>query len=581
MFDRAGASRSPLVIGLSGHRNLHPGCEEQLAKAVRRYLDELQKRMPQTELRIMTGMAQGADLLVAEVALQAGLRVEAVLPLPLNEYLSDFDAPSADKLKSLLANENVHCTELCLPASTVHPVARDAYYANLTEILIDKCSLLLALWNGKTSPLPGGTADTLLRYLSARTQDAQHDRQIVMVPAGAEDSWGQHFVYWIPTPRTDSESATVGVASYLTCIGEDMLAVHDRMPAELDRQLGELNAYNAEFAQLFGKRSIRSTDSLLAALPAGTALGDDASLRLIDTEYAKADALAIYNQQRSNRMFRWFSFVAFLMALLFLVYAKLLPSTVLLSAYLAMLVISFCVFFWIRKRHWFARHLIYRVLAETMRTKFFLRVASAEEKVDAAELMHLAGVTQFSGYGWIGAILKNITPLNAARTALPEEESVRLSFVRQHWIRDQQTYFKSRVKKLERTHVRLERMKRALIYALAALTLLLVLFSHTLREIHAAGAVTLKDISIFIMGLLPVWMGIWELYQNKMATRELLWQYRNQLSHFSRADLQLSRSHVRKRDRSILVVVGKASLMESYLWTIHRFHREHEPPTAG
>jgi hypothetical protein len=29
------------------------------------------------------------------------------------------------------------------------------------------------------------------------------------------------------------------------------------------------------------------------------------------------------------------------------------------------------------------------------------------------------------------------------------------------------------------------------------------------------------------------------------------------------------------------VALGRDSLMESYLWTIHRYHREHEPPTGG
>ena len=56
-----------------------------------------------------------------------------------------------------------------------------------------------------------------------------------------------------------------------------------------------------------------------------------------------------------------------------------------------------------------------------------------------------------------------------------------------------------------------------------------------------------KDLLLFVMGLLPVWLGIWELYQDKMATRELLWQYRNQLSHFSRGRRWSSRSADRAR----------------------------------
>ena len=90
-----------------------------------------------------------------------------------------------------------------------------------------------------------------------------------------------------------------------------------------------------------------------------------------------------------------------------------------------------------------------------------------------------------------------------------------------------------------------------------------------------------KDLLLFVMGLLPVWLGIWELYQGKMATRELLWQYRNQLGHFSRATIELAQASDRDRRVSVLAALGRDSLMESYLWTIHRYHREHEPPAAG
>jgi hypothetical protein len=31
----------------------------------------------------------------------------------------------------------------------------------------------------------------------------------------------------------------------------------------------------------------------------------------------------------------------------------------------------------------------------------------------------------------------------------------------------------------------------------------------------------------------------------------------------------------------VIAQLGRESLMESYLWAIHRFHREHEPPTRN
>jgi len=78
-----------------------------------------------------------------------------------------------------------------------------------------------------------------------------------------------------------------------------------------------------------------------------------------------------------------------------------------------------------------------------------------------------------------------------------------------------------------------------------------------------------------------VLLGVWELHQNKLATRELLWQYRNQLGHFARARIQLARATSARRRHDVLVALGKDSLMESYLWAIHRYHREHEPPATG
>jgi hypothetical protein len=93
--------------------------------------------------------------------------------------------------------------------------------------------------------------------------------------------------------------------------------------------------------------------------------------------------------------------------------------------------------------------------------------------------------------------------------------------------------------------------------------------------------VPVRNILTFSMGALAVLLGVWELHQDKMATRELLWQYRNQLRHFARARVLLARIKTPRRRQAVLAELGKDSLMESYLWAIHRYHREHEPPAAG
>jgi hypothetical protein len=582
LADSKHTANSPLVIGVSGHRNLHPHDAARVCRLVDRFLSELKRRMPHTQLRIMVGMAQGADLLVAQAALEAGWQVDAILPMQLDRYVEDFDSESAAAMLGLLKHPAVHTAVLPLPDGVERPVQgsaqRDALYANLTEALTDKCNLLLGLWNGQPSCLKGGTADTVLRYLGARTAgECDQAPPIDFERAGGDPAWGPHFVHWIPAMRTDDASAPTQEPCYLTGIGENLLAVHQAMPLALEHQLTELDTYNREFDRLQAKGALRPLDTLMPAIGSVEDREDGEALRRIDFEYGKADALAIYYQQHSDRLFRWFSYMAAFMALLFLVYAKLMANAVLLSAYLAIFLVSVLIFHFVRTQHWFSKHLIYRVLAETMRTKFFLRAAKADRLVSATELINLTGIDQFSGFSWIGNLLKNVEALNAPRSRAGDE--ARFESVHRHWIRGQQEYFKARVTKLERYSKRLEKMKSVILLTTTVLALGLLIFSKPLHS-HI-GAITWKDVVMFFMGLLPVWLGIWELYQNKMATRELLWQYRNQLGHFTRAELQLSRSAAHDRHKEILAQVGKESLMESYLWTIHRYHREYEPPSVG
>ena len=86
---------------------------------------------------------------------------------------------------------------------------------------------------------------------------------------------------------------------------------------------------------------------------------------------------------------------------------------------------------------------------------------------------------------------------------------------------------------------------------------------------------------VFFMGLLPLWLAIWELYQGKMATRELIWQYANQRRYFTAAKNQMDAAKDVETKRRILTDLADRALAEIYLWSAHRFHREHEPPAAG
>jgi len=251
-----------------------------------------------------------------------------------------------------------------------------------------------------------------------------------------------------------------------------------------------------------------------------------------------------------------------------------LSTRLLLFVYLVILTWSATVYYVLHERRWFAKHLMCRALAETLRVKFYLRLARGDQLVDAEEVLSLSGINRFHGFGWIGHVLVGVEAPAPTGGHGPGAQQGGVDLA---WIENQRQYFVRKVAKLQRSGVRTKWLKRSLFGVIIAVVLILLLLGERARE-HLLFGIPLENALTFLIGLMAVTLGSWELHQNKMATRELLWQYRNQLKHFSRASAQLARTFAAGRRLEILVALGKDSLMESYLWTIHRFHREHEPP---
>jgi hypothetical protein len=304
------------------------------------------------------------------------------------------------------------------------------------------------------------------------------------------------------------------------------------------------------------------------------------ALDVIDHQYGKADSLAVYFQKRSDSLFKFFSLMAVVMGVAYLVYEKFVESHLLLFGYLVILLFGIGVYHFLHDRRWFAKHLIYRVLAETLRVKFYLRLGGADQLVDSQEVIALSGVDRFHGFAWIGHALRS-AEVNSHSASGGSQRSGVSRYVDEAWIRNQEGYFASKVAKLERSSRRISRARGGLFIVILTLIVMLMTFGEFLHHAQIGVGIRLHNLLTFLIGLIAVLLGIWELHQNKMATRELLWQYRNQLGHFARASAQLSRGTSWGRRMELLASLGRESLMESYLWTIHRYHREHEPPTSG
>ena len=87
--------RLPLVIGVTGHRDLRDQdvakIEQQVAAVIAGLRRDYLGDDGETPIIVLSALAEGADRLVARVAIAHGARLIAPLPMPLDEYRRDFE----------------------------------------------------------------------------------------------------------------------------------------------------------------------------------------------------------------------------------------------------------------------------------------------------------------------------------------------------------------------------------------------------------------------------------------------------------------------------------------------------------
>jgi hypothetical protein len=142
-------------IGVTGHRLLAP--HPRLATAVDDALAAIEGRRPAPHL-LISGFAEGADELVAHHALARGWELHALLPLPVDDFVTDLERP--DDFRALLARATA--VEDLRP-----PAPRPDCYLLQGLAMVDRSHELVALWNGVAARGVGGTADIVA---AARTR---------------------------------------------------------------------------------------------------------------------------------------------------------------------------------------------------------------------------------------------------------------------------------------------------------------------------------------------------------------------------------------------------------------------------
>ena len=208
----------PLVIGVTGHRDLVPAEIPLIKQKVRDVLVDLRQRYPGLPISVISPLAQGADQLVAEVVIELKIPLCIVTPMPVAEYRRDFEGEALATLEGYLALGEL--IELPLLASQTQVQGeqkiRDQQYVELGGYVAAHSHILLALWDGCDSGFEGGTAGVVRFHQHDTMAPLSEGRQLSPIDFAEDESDLVHHIACSRLSGATEEGLTPGDVHWLT-----------------------------------------------------------------------------------------------------------------------------------------------------------------------------------------------------------------------------------------------------------------------------------------------------------------------------------------------------------------------------
>lgn len=488
------------MIGVTGHRDLHashePRLRAEVTDAIRRLKRDYLRGDSNTPIIILSALAEGADSLVADVALDEGAILIAPFPMEEAEYREDFRGSHAlrpDAMERFDALRKCALGTIEMPYRDGSsrelvrdmPERRDDQYLDLGLYIVLHCHLLIALSNGEDGAR-GGTAQVVDFKRSGIPYELSKDAR------SALDGSEIGPVIEITTPRMKAGSPQVeirakawgfdltdaparGVRRFMRDAANFARIFLGRHPANhqsdptvrawdvfraTTNQTRRFNSQAASVTAAALKTSLRGlfTDYADGAAPERRA--ERTPIHLPQTElreellvdardfahhvaarwcevYQRADALAL----RWQRSFKddWFTlfFAAFMAIAFFEAFAHVLHSNLLLGMYIVSLGVGFFLFIRARVNFHQESFLDFRALAEAVRVAIYWKSA-----LIAGHVSDVYPIKQPSELAWVKIVVRTFDMLDdALGPPLPQPDRRALEDVRRLWLVGQWSYF--------------------------------------------------------------------------------------------------------------------------------------------
>jgi len=150
------------TVGITGHRDLVKSKQAQYKQEIKEYLQSIQGHTNKP-LMIISPLADGADRLMVEAALELKLPYSVLLPMCKQIYVKDFDEQSNAEFEKMIANAyTVDEVELYYgnteTSISKYGTDRNFQYWLLGKTLAEECDELITLWDQDKKIIMGGTS---------------------------------------------------------------------------------------------------------------------------------------------------------------------------------------------------------------------------------------------------------------------------------------------------------------------------------------------------------------------------------------------------------------------------------------
>lgn len=110
-------------------------------------------------LRVISPLAEGADRIVASLAMERGYELRVVLPFARAEYAKDFKKAASRAEFDELLSQGVSADRPALALDGERETYETRSYEAVGRLVVFNCDLLIAVWDGQPARGRGGTGD--------------------------------------------------------------------------------------------------------------------------------------------------------------------------------------------------------------------------------------------------------------------------------------------------------------------------------------------------------------------------------------------------------------------------------------